>query len=119
MKKPSILVLEDEQIIALDLKDILEDAGVGEVEIYGESKTALAALEEKTPDAAVLDMNLGGGKTSAEVARALQEKGCPYIFLSGYAEATMKLPDDLRAADRLSKPFDDREVKSAVRSLLT
>jgi DNA-binding response OmpR family regulator len=80
----SILLLEDDPLIRLDLETSLEDLGAI---VLGASdlNTALAHLDAVLPDFAVLDFELGG-TTSEPVAQLARHKGVPFLFLSGYGE---------------------------------
>lgn len=80
----SILVLEDEFLIAIAIKEYLDDAGANTVE----TTTTLARareLLETSFDAAVLDVRLPDG-TSYTLAQHLLEKGIGVCFHSGHAE---------------------------------
>ena len=65
------------------------------------------------PDAAVLDVNLGGEHIDA-VADALEARGVPILFLTGYGAAPGGRPN----AALLGKPFATRALQLAVRALV-
>jgi DNA-binding response OmpR family regulator len=80
----SVLIVEDELIVALDVGDALEAEGY---DIAGPSKTsaeALSLLRTVSPDLAVLDVRLKDGN-GFEVARELKRRGIPFVFYSGDA----------------------------------
>ena len=77
-----VLVLEDDAIISMSTQDILEEMGC-QVSAVLSLKAAFAVIEQKLPDAAVLDVNLGEG-TSYEFAEHLRLRSVPFVFLSGY-----------------------------------
>lgn len=79
-----ILIIEDEPMIALDLQDLLEDAGFDVVGVAGKLEKALALIASKVCDAAIVDANLGG-VSSGPAAVALAARRTPFIVLSGYA----------------------------------
>jgi DNA-binding NtrC family response regulator len=79
-----VLVLEDEYFIAEDLAQALDAAGATVVGPFGNMESALAALAGRPElDVGILDVNLQGRRSYA-VAEALQERGVPFIFLTGY-----------------------------------
>jgi len=80
----SVLLVEDEILIALDAQAMLEEAGAANVEIVNKAVNGLRLISETPPDAAVLDFNLGSG-TSLSIADELAARGIPYIFTTGYA----------------------------------
>jgi DNA-binding response OmpR family regulator len=79
-----ILIIEDEPMIALDLQDLLEDAGFVVVGVAGKLEKALALIESTAIDAAIVDANLGG-QSSSPAAAALTARRVPFIVLSGYS----------------------------------
>jgi len=77
------LVLEDEVIIAMDIQQVLEEAGASEVVCAGNLAEALQAWHLARFDFAVLDLRLSREQTSLPLAEELDEAGTPFIFLSG------------------------------------
>jgi DNA-binding response OmpR family regulator len=79
-----VLVVEDEAVIALDLKAILEEAGAT---VIGPARTLLAATELAANGnlaVAILDVQLGDG---FPVARLLADRDIPFLFHTGRADA--------------------------------
>jgi DNA-binding response OmpR family regulator len=111
-----VLVVEDEPIVAFQIEDILREAGFEIVGCVGSLEKALAALKIGDCDIAVLDANLRGDSV-APVAMALQQRGTPFLFVSGYER--VYLPESLPDAPLLSKPFEPGELVDAVRQLLS
>lgn len=111
MKK--VLVLEDEPMIGGLLEDILIDMNIKVVGPYFTVDDAISFVD--LCDAAILDVNLGAGQTSFEVAKALLEKSIPFCFVTGYPEErTMVFPQ----AKRLGKPIDIDLLESTIREML-
>lgn len=79
-----ILVVEDDYMLAQELRGELEGAGV---EVLGPVPSVANALEllgrEALPDAAILDVNLKG-EMVFPVAQALRQQGVPFVFATGY-----------------------------------
>lgn len=103
-----VLVVEDEFLIAEELRESLEELGV---EVVGPVSTVSAAVElirSGAPlDGATLDVTLGREK-SMPVAEALRLRGVPFVFLTGYATST--LPEALRETPTCQKPATAREL---------
>jgi FixJ family two-component response regulator len=97
----SILVLEDEYILADDARRVLTRAGAEVVGPFGTAGEALAAVQRRRPHCAVLDVDLGSGADFGP-ARALKERGVPLVFFTGYDMAVV--PADLRKERFLEKP---------------
>lgn len=103
-----ILVVEDEPLVALLVADILQEAGCTVVGPAYDVNTALRFFEYDSPDAAVLDINLGNDQTSAPVADVLERAGIPFIYATGYGAAALRLKD--RHKPRIDKPFDKQTL---------
>lgn len=78
------LVVDDEFLIVIDLQELLEAAGATII-TGGNADEARTALDRGEPfDFAVIDLHLGGDiATGLSVAALLEERGIPFIFLSG------------------------------------
>jgi CheY-like chemotaxis protein len=107
-----IMVVEDEYFLADELDRALRAAGTV---VLGPAPSVEAALDllqaDAMPDAALLDVNLGG-EMAFPVADALAERGVPFLFTTGYDQAS--LPERHAAAHRLEKPL---EVPTILREL--
>ncbi|HBM62014.1 response regulator [Salipiger marinus] len=97
-----ILVVEDEMLLAMELQMILEDEGCVVLGPVPDIPRALALVEGEALDAATLDMNLNG-ESSLRIAAALQERGIPFLVISGYSNRAATEPP-LRDAPHLAKP---------------
>jgi len=98
----TILVVEDETLIALDVARSLEEVGckvVGPVSTVAE---ALSKLESNLIDAVVLDVNLHGEK-SIPIMETLQAGKVPFVIVTGYSRE--RLPARLQGTPYLGKPF--------------
>ena len=98
-----LLVVEDEPLIAMMIADMLQDFGCVVVGPAGSVAHALDLIEREAVDGALLDVTLGGGRRSYPVAEALQKRGIPFAFVTGYGEAG--LIADFRGIGVLRKPF--------------
>lgn len=97
-----ILLVEDEYLSAMAIEALLLDLGC---EVVGPATTvdqALEALREAPLDGVLLDLNLRGER-SDPVAAALQDRGIPFIVLSGYASGFHRL-DGFGSMPQLRKP---------------
>ena len=99
-----ILVVEDNFLIAETIRDIFEERGCTVVGPVGNVRKGLALSNEDPLHGAILDINLNG-EYSFPIAQALNERGIPFFFLTGYDDAGF-IPSDLRNVQRISKPFD-------------
>ncbi|WP_282602186.1 response regulator [Paracoccus sp. PARArs4] len=110
-----ILLVEDEPLVALDLRHELEDAGA---EVVGIARTVPEALEmagQVEVDLAILDGNLKGQPVD-EVADLLSRDGVRFCFLSGYGRE--HLPRGHDDAPLIEKPFRPDHLRSVLNDLL-
>jgi DNA-binding response OmpR family regulator len=98
-----ILVVEDEYLIATEMKCSLLAAGSEVLGPVPSVDQALDLIEEHRPDAAVLDIDLGGATDAYPVAQRLGELGVPYLFAT--ADVSAAKATDYRTQPRLGKPF--------------
>jgi two-component sensor histidine kinase len=111
-----VLVVEDDALVAMALAQFLAEMGCRVIGPVATADEACELVKKESLDAAVLDINLSPG-SSAPVARALQYRRCPFLFVTGYS--TIKaLPDDLRGFRVLAKPIDRRTLERAVQDLV-
>jgi two-component system, response regulator PdtaR len=99
----TVLVVEDEFLIAMELVGILEEAGCIVIGPAPTIETALTLLERHQPDACVLDVNLRGTR-SAPVATALKAQNVPFVLSSAYDQATLDQHAEFDGAANIGKP---------------
>jgi CheY-like chemotaxis protein len=83
-----VIFVEDEALLALDMQDMLEDAGCVIAGTAARIDEALALANTANFDVALLDMNLGGERIDP-VARLIAARGLPIIFVTGYGQRTL------------------------------
>src|SRR5262245_18138140 len=111
-----ILIVEDEGLVALQLQQDVERAGHQVVGPARSLKHGLLLASQERIDAALLDVRLGQ-ETSAAIAEQLLARSIPFAFTTGYADNVM-LPDHLRQAPKLSKPYIGGEIVKMLNSLI-
>lgn len=109
------LIVEDEPLVALDIADTLAGAGAEVVGSVGSAKEALAAVESRQMDAALLDGNLHGHPVD-KIAAALTRRNVPFVFVTGYGRGA--LPKAFRNVGILSKPFGQPQLIEAAARLV-
>jgi DNA-binding NtrC family response regulator len=98
-----VILVEDQIIIALDTESMLRDIGAAAVHSFTTSASALAWLADGTADVGVLDVSLGA-TTSFDVADALQQRGAPFIFTTGYGDYGV-IPEQFSGVPIVGKPY--------------
>lgn len=100
----TVLVLEDQGLIAMDVEETLRGLGASDVRLAASPDQAFDLLAEFEPDFALLDFSLGE-TTSEQIALHLQDIGLPLIFMTGYSDSVM-MPDTLRHLPLIRKPIN-------------
>jgi light-regulated signal transduction histidine kinase (bacteriophytochrome)/CheY-like chemotaxis protein len=111
----SVMIVEDQMLIAMHLESILEDLGFDVLGAVASERQALALLRNGRPDFAILDVNLGD-TNSGTIADALTRMGIPFIFATGYGEGSA-IPEAYRAVPVVRKPYDGAIIERELRGL--
>ncbi|RST32187.1 response regulator [Sphingomonas ginkgonis] len=107
----SILIVEDEPLIAMMLEDFLDSLGHRVVGICDTVKDALGHVEKGGFDCAVLDVNLKG-ENVWPVAKAMREKELPFVIASGgHVEPP---PAEFAQVPMIEKPYTIDRVTPAI-----
>lgn len=109
-----VLVVEDEPLVAMDIEACLTQAGFQVVGPVGSIESAMVLIEDGDFDIALMDANLAGQRVDA-LAEALEARGVPFAFVSGYGRDG--LPEGFKERLLVSKPFNDRQLVGAVSQL--
>ncbi len=117
---PRILVVEDEAIIANDLKRQLERLDYEVVGIADNGRDALAMASEARPSLVFMDIiiqgPLDGIRTADELSRRVD---VPIVFLTAHSDAaTVRRARQVRPYGYLVKPFDERDLHTTVEMAL-
>ena len=113
----SVLIVEDEFLIAMDLKLMLEAHGWQVLGPAATVRDALAALAAERPSVAFLDVNLGREMVTP-VAEKLKESGIPFALGSAYEAPERYGGADLAGALNVGKPASDRRILAALAQLI-
>ena len=108
----SVLLLEDEYLIAMDTEQTLESFGVAKVTVVNTLEEAAKAAADQSIDVAILDINING-KSSFDVAERFCEKGTPIVFASGYG-ARKRQGSVAEDAIYLNKPYTKESLRDSI-----
>jgi CheY-like chemotaxis protein len=112
----SILVVEDEMLVLMNVEAVLEDLGCSSIHAAASVEEALILLSQNQFDAAILDVNLSGQK-SYPVADALTERGVPFAFSTGYGDLGERA--DLNRCPVLRKPYLRSDLVTMLKVLVS
>lgn len=108
-----ILIIEDEALVAMELRFVLEDLGHEVVATVADAGAARAIVRETDVDLALVDIHLSDGPTGVALGRELgQDLGVSVLFMT--ANPGMVRDGVAGTIGVLSKPTDERAVQTAV-----
>jgi AmiR/NasT family two-component response regulator len=112
-----ILVAEDETIIRLDLKDLLERAGFEVCAEARDGEEAVALARSEEPDLAVLDVKMPGLDGIEAARRILAERPIPIVMLTAYGqEELVTRAVEAGVFGYLVKPFRETDLLPAIQA---
>jgi len=112
-KVPKILlIVEDQILLAIGLKDELEDGGYRVLQLADRHQEALGLAREIKPDLALVNIDLADGDDGVALARDLKALGVPVLFISGQADRA-RLGKAVAIAS-LAKPYSGTDMVDAV-----
>lgn len=120
MKQPRVLVVEDENIIALDICQSLRRSGYT---VDGPVRTAQDAIEHakrERPDVVLMDIVLKGAQDGISAAQTIHTTtGASVVFITAHADQeTAQRAQSAHPSRYLIKPFDEAELHEALQEVL-
>ncbi|TVQ24783.1 MAG: response regulator [Spirochaetaceae bacterium] len=116
-EKPArIVIVEDERIVALDIRAHLNRFGYEVVAVYASGEAILENIETDAPDLVLMDIQLQGSLDGVETAeRVHRTYDIPVILLTAYADdATIERAKLTQPFAYIIKPFEERELRTAI-----
>lgn len=121
VSRPQILVVEDEQIVAMDLKHRLTRLGYEVCDLVASGEEALDLLERRRPDLILMDIVLAGQITGTQAAKIVRERfQVPVVYLTAYSDsATLDQIRDTEGDGYLVKPFQISALQGVIELTLS
>ncbi len=116
MKTVTILIVEDESIVAEDIKRSLERFGYNVCGVASTGRTAINIVEEHKPDVVLMDIVLRGKMNGIKTAEDIyKDYDIPVIYLTAYADRkTLDKAKVTSPYGYILKPFEDQELYSTI-----
>jgi PAS domain S-box-containing protein len=116
MSSVKILVVEDESIVAMDIKHRLENMDYVVPAVVSSGEEAVEKVSETLPDLILMDIVLRGEMDGIEAAQIIKDNyNIPVLYLTAYSdEKTLKRAKITGPFGYIIKPFEDRELHSAI-----
>lgn len=117
---PRIMVVEDEGIIAQDIKNCLEGLGYIVPDVVFTGREAISRAEELRPDLVLMDIVLKGDIDGIETAAEIRKKyNIPIVYLTAYEDdRTLKRAKMTEPLGYILKPFEERYLRSSIEMAL-
>jgi len=116
-----LLIVEDEFLIAQDIRRIVTKLGYGVIGISKSASEAVDLVKSESPDIALLDINILGDLNGIELSKILTEQyQVPFLFVTSYSDTkTLKAMNATNPLGYILKPFDHRDIRVALEIAFT
>jgi PAS domain S-box-containing protein len=120
MQPASIFVVEDEAIVANDLKETLKSLGYGVAGSAKTGETALEKIQETKPDLVLMDIHISGTMDGIDTAAKVHSLlNIPVVFLTAHADdQVLERAKRTEPYGYIIKPFDERGLQSTIEMAL-
>lgn len=102
-------------LVALLVEDVLLEAGCVVIGPFARVPAGLAAAKDEMVDVALLDVNVANEKVFP-IAYALEERGIPFLFVTGYGDEA--LPKDRPDWEACPKPYQPGQLAAQLARIL-
>lgn len=119
--KKQILIVEDEAVVAMDIRRTLLELGYDVTGTVASGQAAVQEIQRNPPDLVLMDIVLKGPMDGIEAAAKIHtELSIPIVYLTAHIEdMTLERAITAEPFGYLSKPFKDRELKAAIEIALS
>jgi CheY-like chemotaxis protein len=116
VKRASILVVEDEMIVAADIQQQLQQDGFQPNPVARSGEEAVRMAQELRPDLILMDISLEGSIDGLAAARLIQQStGIPVVYLTAFPGMFLQDPSSMQEPNLcLIKPFAVSELRSVI-----
>jgi two-component system, cell cycle sensor histidine kinase and response regulator CckA len=114
--QPSVLIVEDEAIVAEDLRQTLTELDYDAFAVATSAEEAIACASERCPDIVLMDIRIKGARDGIDAAATLRERfDVPVVFLTAHSDrATFERASKTKPFAYLLKPIKTAELRSAL-----
>lgn len=116
MHNIKILIIEDEAIVALDIKGIVKKFGYEVTDMVADFESAIKSVKKNRPDIILSDINLNRDKNGIDIIETIQKEDfIPTIYITAYSdELTIQRAIKTNPMGYILKPFKKEEIKSTL-----
>jgi CheY-like chemotaxis protein len=119
--KTRIFLVEDENIVAEDLRERLEKNNYEVIGVADSGKTAIEQVQKLRPDLLLMDVRVKGELNGIETAIVIQsyfKEPIPVVFLTGFSEKSFPYLKVLNDYIYINKPYSEDLLLSAIKRAL-
>ncbi len=119
MGEKSILIVEDEVILAMDYGRIVKEMGHTVIRVALSGYDAILFSDKYRPDLVLMDIKLKGHMDGIDTAHMIQtQHDIPVVFITGNTdEETRKKALNINPAGYLSKPLDENQLRATMEKI--
>ncbi len=116
MNHTKIMVVEDENIVALDLRYQLEKNGYDVPAIFSSGEEAVQNIEKLQPNLVLMDIQLQGNMDGVEAAKIIRDEyKIPVVFITAFADdTTFQRAKSIDPFGYIIKPFEERILRTTI-----
>ncbi len=116
MENGNIIIVEDDEITALNLKISLQKHGYEVIDICDNAQEAKESIENKLPDIVIVDISLQESDDGIELAKTIREEfNIPFIFLTSYSDdEIISKAKKTEPYGYIVKPFDPNSLHATI-----
>jgi len=116
MPKINVLVVEDESIVAMDIKQSLKKLGYDIAGVLASAEKAIELVKESKPDIILMDITLAGERSGTEAGEEIRDKfNIPVIYITAHTdEKTIQRAKRTTPYGYIVKPFKSVDIRSAI-----
>ncbi|MFW9929384.1 MAG: response regulator [Candidatus Thorarchaeota archaeon] len=114
-----ILIVEDEQVIAMDLQKTISNFGYNVLSTVSSGEEALRLMAENKPNLVIMDILLEGDLNGIETGVIISERyNIPIIYITAYAKEILLRSKITESSTFLVKPFNESELQKKIEEVL-
>ena len=115
-----ILIVEDEQVIAMDLEKTILNFGYNVLSTVSSGEEALNFMKSNKPNLVILDILLAGDLNGIETGVIISERfNIPIIYITAYAKEILLRSKITESSAFLVKPFNESELHKKIEEVLS
>ncbi len=116
MSKKNILIVEDEALVALDIKERLLEMDYDVVDTVSSAEEAINSAQQHRPDLVLMDIMLEGEKDGIQAAEEMRKSfNIPVVFLTAHAdEKTLERAKVTQPYGYIIKPFKEIDLRTTI-----